>query len=148
MTRVQVTNQTRGSVLGRAVLLADSWLLRMRGYLGRPAPAKGEGLLLSPCQGVHMYGLGYSLDVVFISRAGQVMALYPELAPRKRTAFHSGAAYALELPPGTIAASDTRVDDYVAWKPRREPTRRLGRRFLRDLRLTRTRKVPEGQAGR
>ncbi len=34
--------------------------------LGRPAPKAGEGLLLTPCQSVHMYGMRFPLDVAFL----------------------------------------------------------------------------------
>ncbi|MBX6364910.1 MAG: DUF192 domain-containing protein [Gemmatimonadetes bacterium] len=117
MTHVRVTNQTRASVLGTRVRLADSWLKRMRGFLARPAPAEGEGLLLTPCRAVHMYWMTYSLDVLFLDRHGRVVALYPWLKPRRRTAFHGSAEYALELPAGSIEASGTQVHDLIVWKP-------------------------------
>ena len=36
--------------------------------LGRPAPRPGEGLLLTPCSSVHMYGMRFPLDVAFLDR--------------------------------------------------------------------------------
>lgn len=132
MTRVRVTNQTRTSVLGTRVRLADSWLLRMRGFLGRPAPAQGEGLLMTPCRAVHMYWMTYPLDVLFLDRHGKVVALYPNLRPRRRTGFHGSAEYALELPAGSIEASGTQVDDLVVWKPVAETEAAPGREARPD----------------
>jgi uncharacterized membrane protein (UPF0127 family) len=120
MTRLRVANETRSGVLGCAVELADTVVLRLRGYLGRPAPREGEGLLITPCRAVHMYGMRYPLDVIFLDRDGRVLALYPSLEPWSHTRWHGHAEYALELPPGSILASRTHVDDIVIWRPVRE----------------------------
>jgi uncharacterized membrane protein (UPF0127 family) len=117
MRRVKVVNTTRDSVLGTRVAIADRMWSRVRGFLFRPAPAHGEGMLLSPCRAVHMIGVGYPLDVIFVNRHGCVVATYESLSPWRRTAYHLGAEYALELPAGTIAATGTVRDDLLAWLP-------------------------------
>lgn len=115
MTTIRVVNRTRGTVLGTRVRLADDMASRMRGFLFRPAPAEGEGILLSPCRAVHMFGVRFSLDVVFISEDGQVVATYRDLAPWRRSALHGSALHALELPAGTIRRSGTAVGDDLSW---------------------------------
>lgn len=115
MIRIQVTNMTRGTVLGGDVQLADEIWSRARGFLFRSEPGHGEGMLLSPCQGIHMFGLRYALDVVFIDEQGRVVALHPELQPWRWTSLHRTAMHGLELPVGTIDRSDTRVGDVLSW---------------------------------
>ncbi len=115
MTRLRIVNRTRDSVLGSRVSVADRWWQRIRGLLGRPAPAHGEGLLLSPCQAVHTHLLPYPLDIIFIHGSGCVVATYAPLAPGRRSGWHLRAKYALELPPGTIAATGTVPGDHIAW---------------------------------
>lgn len=115
MTTIRVTNTTRGTVLGTRVRLADDAASRVRGFLFRPPPATGEGILLSPCRAVHMFGVRFALDVVFISAEGAVVATYPQLAPWRRSAIHGSALHALELPSGTIRASGTAVGDALSW---------------------------------
>lgn len=117
MIRIRVVNKTRESVLGAHVQLADRWWNRVRGFLGRAQPRGGEGLLLSPCRAVHMVGLGFPLDVIFLDREGAVVALYPTLRSGRLTRYHKRAEYALELPAGTIEATDTRPDDRIVWLP-------------------------------
>ncbi len=117
MKRVRILNRTRESVLGSRVGLADHWWSRTRGFLGRPSPANGEGLLLSPCRAVHTMGMKFTLDVLFLDRQGRVLALYPDLGPRRHTAWHGTARYALEVPAGTIAASGTQEGDLIVWLP-------------------------------
>jgi uncharacterized protein len=115
VSTIRVVNRTRGTVLGTAVRLADDLPSRVRGFLFRPAPAPGEGVLLSPCRAVHMFGVRYPLDVVFISEHGQVVATYRDLRPWRRSAVHGTALHALELPAGTIRATGTVVGDALTW---------------------------------
>lgn len=117
MKRLRVENRTRGCLLGGDVGLADGWWLRLRGLLGRPALRPGEGLLLTPCNSVHMHGMRYPLDVAVLAPDGAVVAVYPGLPPGGRTRWHRGARHTLELPAGTLVATGTRVGDRLAWAP-------------------------------
>ena len=115
MRLLRVVNAKRNRQLGSRIGLADSWLTRLRGMLGRPAPDRGEGLLLTPCRSVHMYGMRFPLDVAFLDRKGEVVAIYPSLAPGSRPRGHRKGAHALELPAGTLAQSETSVGDVLVW---------------------------------
>jgi uncharacterized protein len=115
MMTIVVLNHTRGCALGGRVRLADTLVNRSRGFLFRAPPALGEGILLSPCKAVHMFGMRFPLDIVFISDDGRVVAVYPNLKPWRSTRFHGSARYALELPAGTIHATRTAVGDSLSW---------------------------------
>ena len=117
MPRIEVRNATRQSVLGGRVGVARTHWMRLRGMLGRPAPEPGEGLLIVPCRGVHMYGMKYPLDLVFLDEGGTVVHVRPDLQPGTRTGLIKGSHYALEIPTGTIEASGTRVGDKLVWQP-------------------------------
>lgn len=117
MSAMRVVNASRSTILGTQVLLLDRWWKRLRGFLGRPAPVPGEGLILSPCRGIHMYGMRFPLDVVFIDNQGVVVALYPDLGPGTRTRLEGRAHHALELPKGQIRESGTELGDRVIWTP-------------------------------
>jgi uncharacterized protein len=116
MPLIRVVNRTRGTMLGDRVRLANDLPGRLRGFLFRPPPAAGEGILLSPCRAVHMYSVRFPLDVVFISETGQVVATYRDLRPWRRSRVHGSALHALELPAGTIRATDTAVGDLLSWE--------------------------------
>ncbi len=117
MNRIRIVNRTRNTVLGDRIRLADRWWLRLRGFLGRPEPEDGDGLLLTPCRGVHMFAMSYALDVLFLDRSCRVVALYPNLPPGGRTPLERDAISALELPVGGIEASGTRIGDLLYWTP-------------------------------
>lgn len=113
---LRVVNATRNRHLGDRIGLADRRWSRLRGLLGRPGLQDGEGLLIHPCRAVHMYGMSFPLDVLFLDGSGRVDALYEGLEPWNRSAVHRAARYALELPAGTIAATETRKGDRIEWK--------------------------------
>jgi uncharacterized membrane protein (UPF0127 family) len=118
---VEARTADRGTVLGGRVQVADRWWLRLRGLLGRAGLADGEGLLIEPCRAVHMAGMKFPIDVAFLSRDGDVVALYSDLAPGARTAWHRGARSALELPAGTLAATGTRQGDVILCATQEQP---------------------------
>ena len=115
MRLVRVVNTRSNRELGSRIGMADRWLLRLRGMLVQPAPRPGEGLLLTPCRSVHMYGMRFPLDVAFLDQGGAVIALYPSLPPGSRTRWHRNAAHALELPSGALAQSGTGLGDVLVW---------------------------------
>jgi uncharacterized protein len=117
MRLLQVVNTRRKLELGSRIRLADRWLARLRGMMGRPAPRTGEGLLLTPCRAVHMYGMRVPLDVAFLDAQGTVVASYPSLRPGSRTPWHRSAVHALELPAGTLESSGTVPGDVLMWSP-------------------------------
>jgi uncharacterized protein len=107
-----VRNLTRGTVLAEVAEVADTSAKRRRGLLGRDGLAKGEGLLISPCEGIHTFAMRFAIDVVFLNARKQVVKLRPEMGAR-RIAFCLRAAAVLELPAGTLAATGTAPGDQL-----------------------------------
>ena len=115
MRYVSIRNTSTQVDLGSKVGLADKFLLRARGLIARPKLKEGEGLLVKPCQALRMTRFTQVTDVVMVGPGGRVLALYPKLEPGEKTEWHASARYALQLAPGTISRTDTRVGDEVSW---------------------------------
>jgi len=90
---------------------ADTAWTRMRGLLGTSGLGPGEGLVIVPCNSVHMFWMRYPLDIVFASASGEVLGVVENLRPWRMTRVYWGARYAIELPVGAIAATGTREGD-------------------------------------
>lgn len=75
---------------------------RLRGLIGRPAPAAGTAWLFARCRAVHTLGMRYPIDVVFVDRAYRVCRVVPALAPG-RMAASLRARHVLELRAGEAA---------------------------------------------
>ena len=85
-----------GQVVCERCLVADSPWPRMRGLLGRRGLESGEGLLLRPAGSVHTFFMRFPIDVVFLSREGDVLKVARAL-PAWRLAGARRAKAALEL---------------------------------------------------
>jgi len=102
---MKLVNRTLDRVVCQRIGLARTLWSRTRGLLGRPPLVEGEGLLIEPCQSVHMFFMRYSIDVVFLDHEFRVVALRPGLRPWRATRYFRDAHSALELPAGAVADS-------------------------------------------
>ena len=94
-------------------LVAGSPLKRMRGLLGRRGLESGEGLLLRPAASVHTFFMHFAIDVVFLSRDGEVLKVADRVPPW-RTAAAKGAKAVVELPAGEAGRRGIRVGTAIA----------------------------------
>jgi protein-S-isoprenylcysteine O-methyltransferase Ste14 len=93
----------RGAVLAERLRLAHTHWTRLRGLLGTASLPAGEGLWLMPCNQVHMIGMRYALDVVFLDDERRVVRTISGLAPGKISPKVAEASSVLELPVGTLS---------------------------------------------
>lgn len=98
----------------RRVVRPRSFLARARGLLGRPALAPDEGLWLDPCNSIHMFGMRFPIDVVFLRR-GAVVRLCRHVAPLSARWCPSADA-ALELCAGGIDRLGLREADTLCFR--------------------------------
>ena len=80
----------------------------LESYLRRGGLESGEGLLLRPAGSVHMFFMRFPIDVVFLSRDGEVLKIVSDLRPW-RTAGARRAKSALELGAGEAERHGIRV---------------------------------------
>jgi uncharacterized membrane protein (UPF0127 family) len=139
MKTVRLLNHTRGTVLCQRCDVADNPFTRIRGLLGRKALAPDEGLLITPCPSVHMVGMKFAIDVIFLTRenlitdwvenlpagfhfyiakprvdSGEQQFDKAPLPPPSGVEAGYGKPFAaLELPVGAIARSNAQLGDKI-----------------------------------
>ena len=99
----------RGLVVADSVRRAATMPARMRGLLGGPPLAPGEGLLLTPCKQVHTFGMRFPIDVVFCDRTWCVTHVVRGMRPGRVSRVDWRARYAIELRAG--AACEVEAGD-------------------------------------
>jgi uncharacterized membrane protein (UPF0127 family) len=92
---------------------AVSFWDRTKGLLGKDSISPGTGLAIRPCRSVHMLGMRFAIDVVYVSRDSRVLTCMHELKPGKLGPVVRLAFWVLELPSGTIKATGTQVGDVL-----------------------------------
>lgn len=79
-----------------------------------PELEDGEGLLISPCNSIHMMFMRFPIDAVFINANNQIKALYKRLSPWFGiSSIHKDACSVIELKAGTIEKSGLEINDFI-----------------------------------
>ncbi|MEW8388449.1 MAG: DUF192 domain-containing protein [Candidatus Thiodiazotropha sp.] len=95
--------------------LADTFLSRLLGLLGKKRLGDNEGLLLIRCAAVHTVGMHYHLDIIFMDKKGMVLKCIQGVMPF-RSVSARGAYYTLEINQGTISSQGISVNDSFTWE--------------------------------
>jgi uncharacterized membrane protein (UPF0127 family) len=111
MRTVTITNETRITVIGDRIEIANKALTRMVGLLGRPGIAPGGGLLIRPSSGVHTIGMSFPIDVIGLDKHMQVMRLWHSLVPFRVTSLSWKMQTVIELPAGRIIETGVQLGD-------------------------------------
>ncbi|MDQ0255752.1 uncharacterized membrane protein (UPF0127 family) [Evansella vedderi] len=96
-----------------SIQIANSFGKRFLGLMFRKAPLMNEGLLLKPCNSIHMFFMFISIDVVFLDKEYQVIRVVPNVKPWTVIFPVKNAVSCLELPIGTISTYEIAVGDKI-----------------------------------
>lgn len=111
MTGIRVENVTRGRTLITTGRVADKMWTRLRGLIGSKPLAPGEGLLIVPCSSVHTHFMSFPIDVLYVGKGQEIVAIDQDMAPWRFGSYHRRGRHVVELPSGTVAATQTEVGD-------------------------------------
>jgi len=117
---LRIYNRTQKKLLVSEGRAARGFWTRLRGLLGRSPLHTGQGLWVAPCNWIHTLGIGFSIDVLYLDREGQVLHVTSEMHPNRIGPLLWRASSVVELPAGTIEDAGTRVGDRleITWAPR------------------------------
>jgi uncharacterized membrane protein (UPF0127 family) len=114
--KYRLRNQTRGTILGNAIDLADTSAKRTTGLLKHKELRAGEGLWIVPCEGVHTFFMKFAIDLVYIDKKEVVRKTVANVVPW-RLSLCLTAHSIVELPAGTIGSSATVRGDQLLFEP-------------------------------
>ena len=105
-------NQTRNTVLGRAVDVADTSAKRNTGLLKHTRLEPGEGLWIDTCS-VHTFFMKFPIDLIYVDKRRRVRKVSNAVPPWRLSGCLT-AHSVLELPAGTAAETGTRSGDQLS----------------------------------
>ena len=79
------------------LIVARNFYSRFLGLMFKDRLGDGEGLLLSPCNGIHTFFMRFPIDVIFLDSNFRVIKIIPEMVPNRFSPFVKGASKVLEL---------------------------------------------------
>ena len=113
MPKLKITN-SKGRVLADRADIADTIAKRNTGLLKHTKLDPGEGLLI-PTQAVHTFRMKFPIDIAFLSRKRKVLKIRANMV-RGRISMSLLAHSVLELPAGTLAATETVAGDQLEFE--------------------------------
>jgi uncharacterized protein len=111
--KIRVINKTQNVLLADCAKLADTPSSRMIGLLNRSGLWEGEGLIIKPCQSIHMLFMRFPIDVVFVDAKGIVVGLCKSIPPFGFSPIFWNAEAAIELPSGIVETTQTHLGDLI-----------------------------------
>ena len=111
---MKVLNQTRNTVLGDSIEVADTSAKRNTGLLKHTSLKPGEGLWIVPCNSVHTFFMKFPIDLVYITKKRKVRKVR-RAVPAWRLSACLLAHSILELPAGTIEQTGTQPGDELVF---------------------------------
>ena len=108
-----VQNATRDAVVVNKGRVAKNIWTRLKGLIGVRELPPGDGLLITPCKGIHCMFMSIPIDVLYVDKAHRVIAIDRNVKPWHVSQIYSKSSYVIELPTGTVARTETNVGDQL-----------------------------------
>jgi len=112
---VYIYNKTRQTFVATEVTVADSYVRRLVGLLGKTRrwAQNGKALWIVPSQGVHTIGMLFPIDLIYLSKEKQVIHVEEFVRPFRISKVSLKTRSVIELPPHTIYRTGTQVGDQI-----------------------------------
>lgn len=110
---MNVYNSSKNIVIATQVKVAKNFFTRTIGLLSRKSLSKEEGLVIKPCSSIHTFFMKFAIDVLFVNKKGQIIALYENVKPWRILPLHFTSSYVIELPAGMILDKNIDKGDVV-----------------------------------
>lgn len=117
---LQLIDNTNKNIIVDNLFVADSFWSRMKGLMGKKDMGEDEGLLLAPCNAVHMMFMRFPIDVIFLDRDFVVVKILNNLKPWRTSPIVRGAYQVIELKAGIAAEKRINNGDKLSLAMKKE----------------------------
>jgi uncharacterized membrane protein (UPF0127 family) len=110
-----VKNLSRSTLLAENCITALTFFARFKGLQLKKDLPKGNGLLITPCNSIHMFFMRFPIDAVFIDENNTVLYIENSIKPWCISRIIRKSRSVLELPAGTAHSTGTVPGDKLAF---------------------------------
>jgi uncharacterized membrane protein (UPF0127 family) len=104
-----------GQCLLPKVRIAERFGTRWRGLMFYRQMPEIDGLLLYPCNSVHMFWMRFALSLVYLDRNGQILRVVEKIAPNQIGPIVKDAYYVLETYPDLPSQMKLAYGERLRW---------------------------------
>jgi uncharacterized protein len=101
------------TVVCHEVRMADRFVTRLIGLLGKRRLEPGAGLLIEPCSSIHTFGMAFPIDVIALDQDYQVLGTWSHVRPWRLKVFGRDTRRVLELASGSLQLTDIARGDFL-----------------------------------
>lgn len=106
-----IRNLTKNTILADRCRTACSFSARFIGLMNEKRLENGCGLLIVPCNSIHMFFMKFAIDVIFLDKDKNAVHIIEGIRPWRISRIVCNAHSVLELPSGTVKAAMTEAGD-------------------------------------
>ncbi len=103
-------NSSRKKVISKDLQIVDSFFQKGLGLLN---PGNSRSLLMTTRLGIHTFGLRKPIDVVIVDDDYKVITMRKSLKPNRFFFWNPKYFTVIELPAGTLTATNTQIGDIL-----------------------------------
>jgi uncharacterized membrane protein (UPF0127 family) len=107
-------NATRDVTLVERPEIARSIWSRCLGLMGRRGLGPGEGLILEPGNGIHMFFMRFPIDAIFVDRDWRVLHIAHGIRPWRISRIVRRSRRVIEVPAGVCRSTGTSKGDVLS----------------------------------
>lgn len=104
-------------VIGDNIDIADNFFTRLRGLMFRKTLPQNSGLMIYPCNSIHMFFMNFPLDILFVDKNDNIVDYLENFDINKISKIYSNARYVVELPVGTIKLKNIQKNQKIFIQP-------------------------------
>jgi len=113
MRRVQIENSSRGTVVAAKAEMADGFVSRFVGLMGRRGWASSDGMVIEPCSSIHCFFMRMPIDVAFVDRDWRVLQTVEAIKPWRIGPIVRRTRRVIELPAGALKRTGSGPGDQL-----------------------------------
>lgn len=98
------------------VKIANHFIDRLRGLMFYQEWPDFDGLLLYPCNSIHMFWMWFPLDILYLDQDGRIIHQVTNIQPNQIGPTIRKASYVLEFPVGRIAEHHLSTGQILWWE--------------------------------
>lgn len=117
MRRIRVENSSRGTIVAAEAEMADGFVSRFVGLMGRRGWTSSDGMVIEPCSSIHCFFMRMPIDVVFVDRDWRVLLTVEALKPWRIGPMVRKTRRVVELPAGALKRSGSGPGDRLVLVP-------------------------------
>lgn len=110
---MKIINKTNQKIIADKVKIANNPISRTIGLLNKSVLNEGEGLLITPCNSIHSFGMRFKFDAIFIDKKNKVKHIIKAMPAWRVSPLIIFAHSVIELPAGTADLAEVKIGDIL-----------------------------------